>query len=111
MTHRAKRLAFTLGHVDFDALLNTLAHALSELQVKKPADKLCDVKVLALVDMLAYILEKEICCESRRDVEVKALIKTLAYKLAEVKAKKVRTHYAMCMHGHCTTNLLPRLQR
>ena len=36
--------------------LNTLAHTLAELQVKKPADKLCDVKVLALVDMLAYII-------------------------------------------------------
>ena len=59
MTQRAKRLAFTLAHVDFDALLNTLAHALAELQVKKPADKLCDVKVLALVDMLAYILEEK----------------------------------------------------
>ena len=44
-------------------------------------------------------------------MEVKALIKTLVYKLAEVKAKKVSTHYAMCMHGHCTTNLLPPLQR
>ena len=35
--------------------LNTLAHTLAELQVKKPAEKLCDVKDLALVDMLAYI--------------------------------------------------------
>ena len=59
MTQRAKRLAFTLAHVDFDALLNTLAHALAELQVKKPADKLCDVKVLALVEMLAYILAEK----------------------------------------------------
>ena len=39
--------------------LNTLAHTLAELQVKKPADKLCDVKVLALVDMLAYILAEK----------------------------------------------------
>ena len=59
MTHRAKTLAFTLGHVDFDALLNTLAHTLAELQVKKPGDKLCDVKVWALVYMFAYILEKK----------------------------------------------------
>ena len=36
--------------------MNTLSHTLAELQVKKPADKLCDVKVLALVDMRAYIL-------------------------------------------------------
>ena len=28
------------------------AHTLAELQVKKPADKLRDVKVLALVDVL-----------------------------------------------------------
>ena len=53
MTHRAKTLAFTLGHVAFDVLLNTLAHTLAELQVKKPADKLCDVKLLALVYMFA----------------------------------------------------------
>ena len=51
MSQRAKRLVCTLGHVDFDALLNTLAHTLAELHVKKPADKLCDVKVLALVVM------------------------------------------------------------
>ena len=56
---KAERFAFTLGHVDFDALLNTLAHTLAELQVKKPADKPCDVKVLALVDILAYILAKK----------------------------------------------------
>ena len=31
---------------------------LAELQVEKPADKLCDVKVLALLDVLAYILAK-----------------------------------------------------
>ena len=31
---------------------------LAELQVKKPADKLCAVKVLALLDVLAYILAK-----------------------------------------------------
>ena len=53
---KAERFAFTLQHVDFGALLNTLAHTQAEMQVKKPADKLCDVKVLALVDMLAYIL-------------------------------------------------------
>ena len=59
LTHRAIRLACTLGHVDFDALLNTLAYRLAELQVNKPADKLCDVKVLALVEMLAYILAEK----------------------------------------------------
>ena len=39
------------------------------------------------------------------------MVKTLAYKLAEVKAKKNMTPYAMCRPGHYTTNLLPRLQR
>ena len=33
-----------------------MANTVAELQVKKPADKLCDVKVLALVDMLTYII-------------------------------------------------------
>ena len=32
---------------------------------------------------------KDTCREPRRDVEVKALFKTLAYRLAEVKAKRV----------------------
>ena len=32
---KAERFAFILGHVDFDALLNTLTHTLAELQVKK----------------------------------------------------------------------------
>ena len=35
---------------------------------------------------------KKTCRESRRDVEVKALVKTLPYRLAELKTKKVRTH-------------------
>ena len=54
---RPRRRSKTEG--DFDALLNTLPHTLAELQVKKPADKLCAVKVFALVDMLAYILAKK----------------------------------------------------
>ena len=53
---KAERFASTLEHVDFGALLNTLPLTLAELQFKKPADKLCNVKVLALVDILAYIL-------------------------------------------------------
>ena len=73
-----------------------MARTLAELQVKKPADKLRDVKGLALVDVLAYILAgkigKDTCCESRRDVEVYASAKTLAYRVADVKTKKVRTH-------------------
>ena len=39
--------------------MNTLVHTLAELQVKKSADKLCDVKVLALFDMLVYILAEK----------------------------------------------------
>ena len=37
-------------------------------------------------------IEKGTCRELRRDVKVKALVKTLTYRLAEVKTKKVRTH-------------------
>ena len=39
--------------------MNTLPYRLAELQVKKRADKVCAVKVFALVDMLAYILAKK----------------------------------------------------
>ena len=39
--------------------MSTMAHTLAELQVKKPADKLCDVKGFALVDMLAYTLAEK----------------------------------------------------
>ena len=92
----AKRFFCTLGHVDFDALLNTLAHTLAELQVKKPADKLCDVKVLALVDILAYTLakkkEKDTYRESRRNVEAKALVKKLAYRLKEERKGQESEH-------------------
>ena len=46
--------------------------------------------------MLAYILAKKkkktLAACPGRDVEDKALVKTLAYRLAEVKAKKVSTH-------------------
>ena len=52
---KAERFAFILGHVDFDALLNTLSHTLAELQVKKHGDKLYDVKDLARsVCLLTY---------------------------------------------------------
>jgi len=42
--------------VDFEALLETVAHKVAEVQVEKPAETLCDVKAWALVDMLAYML-------------------------------------------------------
>ena len=48
---------------------------------------------MALVDVLAYMLAgkkgKDMCHDIRRDVEVEALVKTLAVRLAEVKAKTV----------------------
>ena len=34
----------------------TMAYTLAELHVKKSADTLCDVKALAPVDVLAYML-------------------------------------------------------
>ena len=53
---KAKRLAYTLGHVNSEVLLNMPAHTLAELQFKKPGDKLCDVKALELVDVLGKML-------------------------------------------------------
>ena len=53
---KAEKLANTLGHVDFKALLYTMAHTLAELHVKESADTLCDVKALAPVEVLAYML-------------------------------------------------------
>ena len=43
---KAKTLSYTLGHVDFGELLDTLAHTPDKLQVKKPADTPCDGKGL-----------------------------------------------------------------
>ena len=42
--------------MDLKALLYTMAYTLAELHVKQSADTLCDVKALALVDVLAYML-------------------------------------------------------
>ena len=53
---KAETLAYTLGHVDYEALLDTLPHRLADVEVKKPADTLCDVQGLALVDVLAYMV-------------------------------------------------------
>ena len=36
--------------------MNMPAHTLAELQFKKPADKLCDVKALELVDVLGKMV-------------------------------------------------------
>lgn len=66
------------------------AHTLAELQFKKPAGKLCDVKALELVDVLGKMVvgkkKKQTRREFRRDVEFKALVKMLAYRVAEEKA-------------------------
>ena len=35
---KAETLGYTLGHVDFGELLDTLAHTPGELQVEKPSD-------------------------------------------------------------------------
>ena len=55
---KAETLAYTLGDVDSEALLDMLAHTLAkvEVEVAKPVDTLCAVQVLALVDVLNYIL-------------------------------------------------------
>ena len=53
---KAKTLPNTLGHVHSKALLYTMAYTLAELHVKKSADTLCDVKALAPVDVLPYML-------------------------------------------------------
>ena len=70
--------------------MNMPAHTLAELQFKKPAGKLCDVKALELVDVLGKMVvgkkKRQTRRESRRDVEFKALGKMLAYRVAEEKA-------------------------
>ena len=39
--------------------MNMPAHTLAELQFKKPAGKLCDVKALELVDVLGKMLVRK----------------------------------------------------
>ena len=53
---KAKTLSYTLGHVDCKALLYTLVQTLGEVQVAKFKDTRCDVKGLAIVDVLVYML-------------------------------------------------------
>ena len=69
----------------------TMAYTLAELHVKQSADILCDLKALAPVDVLAYMLAwkkgRDTCCDTRSDVQVNALLKTLAERLAVVKGK------------------------
>ena len=52
----AETLANSLGHVHCKALLYKMAATVAELHVTKSADRLCDVKALAPVDVLAYML-------------------------------------------------------
>ena len=64
-----------------------MAYTLAELHVKQSADTLCDVKALAPVDIFAYMLawkKEETCRDTRSDVEVNELLKTLADRLAVV---------------------------
>ena len=60
MTHwLISTLGYTLGHLHSEALLDTLDDTIAKVEVEKPADTLCDVKALALVDVLAYMLDTE----------------------------------------------------
>ena len=53
---KAKTLSYTLGHVNCKALLYTLVKTLAEVQVAKFKDTRCDVKGLAIVDVLVFML-------------------------------------------------------
>ena len=53
---KAKTLGYTLGHVDFGELLDTLSNTPAELQVEKPADTQCDVKAYEMINVLPYML-------------------------------------------------------
>ena len=53
---KAKTLCYTLGHVDFGELLDTLPHTLAELQVEQQANTPCDMKENTLIDVLACML-------------------------------------------------------
>ena len=53
---KAKTLFYTLGHVNCKALWYTLVKTLAEVQVAKFKDIRCDVKGLAIVDVLVYML-------------------------------------------------------
>ena len=53
---KAKTLFYTLGHVHCKALLYTLVKTLAEVQVAKFKATRCDLKGLAIVDALVYML-------------------------------------------------------
>ena len=52
----AETLANSLCHVHCNALLYKMAPTVAEVHVTESADRLCDVKALAPVDVLAYML-------------------------------------------------------
>ena len=53
---KTKTLYYTLGHVNCKSLLYTLVKTLAEVQVAKFKETRCDVKGLAIVDVLVYML-------------------------------------------------------
>ena len=55
----ANTLGYTLCHMDSEALLHTLAHTLADMEVKKPAETVFDVKALELVQFLTCMLDTE----------------------------------------------------
>ena len=70
--------------------MNTLPYTLAELQVKKPADKVCAVKVFALVDMLSYILSKDQeSLDTPGHLEARSLDNKFAATLAKINAKTI----------------------
>ena len=56
---KAKTLSYTLGHVHCKVLLHMLLQTLAEVQVAKIKDTRCDVKGLAMVDVLLYMLAEK----------------------------------------------------
>ena len=70
--------------------MNTLPYTLAEVQVKKPADKVCAVKVFALVDMLPYILSKDQeSLDTPGHLEARSLDNKFAATLAKINAKTI----------------------
>ena len=56
---KAKTLGYILCHMDFQTLLHTLGHTLADMEVNHPADTLCDVKALELVQVLTCMLDTQ----------------------------------------------------
>ena len=56
----------------------TMAYTLAQLHVKQSADTLCDVKVLAPVDVVAYMLA---CKKKKKKKETHAAIPAVMWRL------------------------------